>query len=522
MKLVVAIVHNEDAGALVDALLDKEFRATRVSQLRRLPQAVERDDPPGRRGRRCRRGHGDRPRHVHVADPGRQPDAADHGAGRVLHALPARGRGRRRDRLRRPGRPLRAALAVAWAGRRRPSASAARGRGRSRPTTSRPSRRSPATATRCISIPTSPARTRPGALIVHGGLTTGLFNALVAEVLPGPGSVFLHQEWDYPAPAFIGDTVTAEAEVIDARADKPITTLRCVARRADGTEVLRGDLRRLHDDPGRRPRDDGDERDRARRRRAEPAERWVQLAILGVGMVLAMSPSFAAAAVAPILREEWSVGPLDLPFLTVVVQLGFAVGAIGLAVIGAPDVIPGPRLFAAGAIGRGDREPRVRARRDRPRVGDPVPVPDRRGARRRLPGRDEARRGLVPARPRPGDRRGQRRANGRRRPAVPVPGDRRVCRRRLAAGRRRSQRRGRPPVPRSLARPADAGRSMSPAPRFSPAIAAAAFREPSVRLASARLLRPHVGAVRDVDVDPDLPPRRASPRPACPTPRSPR
>ncbi len=84
------------------------------------------------------------------------------------------------------------------------------------------------------------ARTRPGRLIVHGGLTTGLFNALVAQVLPGPGSVFLHQEWDYPAPAYVGDTVTAEAEVIEARADKPITTLRCVARRDDGTEVLRG------------------------------------------------------------------------------------------------------------------------------------------------------------------------------------------------------------------------------------------------------------------------------------------
>lgn len=83
-------------------------------------------------------------------------------------------------------------------------------------------------------------RTRPGRRIVHGGLTTGLFNALVAEVLPGPGSVFLHQEWDYPAPAYIGDTVTAEAEVIEARADKPITTLRCVARRDDGTEVLTG------------------------------------------------------------------------------------------------------------------------------------------------------------------------------------------------------------------------------------------------------------------------------------------
>jgi acyl dehydratase len=83
-------------------------------------------------------------------------------------------------------------------------------------------------------------RTRAGRLIVHGGLTTGLFNALVAMELPGPGSVFIHQEWDYPAPAYVGDTVTAEAEVIEARADKPITTLRCVARRDDGTEVLRG------------------------------------------------------------------------------------------------------------------------------------------------------------------------------------------------------------------------------------------------------------------------------------------
>ena len=83
-------------------------------------------------------------------------------------------------------------------------------------------------------------RTRPGRLIVHGGLTTGLFNALVAEVLPGPGSVFLHQEWEYPAPVYIGDTVTAEAEVVEARPDKPITTMRCIARRADGTEVLTG------------------------------------------------------------------------------------------------------------------------------------------------------------------------------------------------------------------------------------------------------------------------------------------
>jgi acyl dehydratase len=59
--------------------------------------------------------------------------------------------------------------------------------------------------------PAFASRTRAGGLIVHGGLTTALFNALVAEVLPGPGSVFLHQEWDYPAAVPIGDTVTAEA-----------------------------------------------------------------------------------------------------------------------------------------------------------------------------------------------------------------------------------------------------------------------------------------------------------------------
>jgi acyl dehydratase len=84
-------------------------------------------------------------------------------------------------------------------------------------------------------------RTRLGGLVVQGGLTTGLFNALVATELPGPGSVFLHQEWDYSAPVYVGDTVTAHAEVIEARADKPITRLRCVARRQDGTEVLRGE-----------------------------------------------------------------------------------------------------------------------------------------------------------------------------------------------------------------------------------------------------------------------------------------
>ena len=85
------------------------------------------------------------------------------------------------------------------------------------------------------------AATPFGRRIVHGGLTTGLFNALVAEQLPGPGSVFLHQEWDFPAAVPIGEPVTAVIEVIKARADKPITTLKCRAVLGDGTEVLRGE-----------------------------------------------------------------------------------------------------------------------------------------------------------------------------------------------------------------------------------------------------------------------------------------
>ncbi len=83
---------------------------------------------------------------------------------------------------------------------------------------------------------------------------------------------------------------------------------------------------------------------------SEPRERWVQLAILGLGTLLAMAPSFSGSAVAPVLREEWAVGVLELPFLQVVVQLGFAAGAIGLAVGGVPDVVSGPRLFAIGAV----------------------------------------------------------------------------------------------------------------------------------------------------------------------------
>lgn len=83
-------------------------------------------------------------------------------------------------------------------------------------------------------------RSRFGGIIVQGGITSGLLNAVVAEDLPGPGSVFLHVDWRFTAPVRPGDELTAEVEVLEAREDKPITKLRTTVARGDGTVVLDG------------------------------------------------------------------------------------------------------------------------------------------------------------------------------------------------------------------------------------------------------------------------------------------
>jgi acyl dehydratase len=84
------------------------------------------------------------------------------------------------------------------------------------------------------------AHTRFGGLIVQGGVTSGLLNAVVAEDLPGPGSVFLHVDWSFKAPVSPGDEITAEVEVLEAREDKPITRLRTTITNGEGIVVLDG------------------------------------------------------------------------------------------------------------------------------------------------------------------------------------------------------------------------------------------------------------------------------------------
>ena len=84
------------------------------------------------------------------------------------------------------------------------------------------------------------ARSRFGGIIVQGGVTSGLLNAVVAEDLPGPGSVFLHVDWSFRAPVRPGDVITAEVEVLEVREDKPISTLRTTISNQDDVVVLEG------------------------------------------------------------------------------------------------------------------------------------------------------------------------------------------------------------------------------------------------------------------------------------------
>jgi len=81
---------------------------------------------------------------------------------------------------------------------------------------------------------------RFGEIVVQGGITSAILNAVVAEKLPGPGTVFLNINWNFTAPVRPGDTITGHVEVIEVRNDKPVTKLRTTVTRDDGTVALEG------------------------------------------------------------------------------------------------------------------------------------------------------------------------------------------------------------------------------------------------------------------------------------------
>ena len=85
------------------------------------------------------------------------------------------------------------------------------------------------------------SQTRFGGIVVQGGIISAILNAVVAEDLPGPGTVFLQVNWQFKAPVRPGDVITGEVEVTGVREDKPVTELDTRVLLADGRVVLEGE-----------------------------------------------------------------------------------------------------------------------------------------------------------------------------------------------------------------------------------------------------------------------------------------
>jgi acyl dehydratase len=79
-----------------------------------------------------------------------------------------------------------------------------------------------------------------GGLIVQGGVTSGILNALVAEDVPGPGTVFLGMELKFTKAVYVGDTIKGRVEVKTVREDKPICTIEVNVTNQNGDVCLSG------------------------------------------------------------------------------------------------------------------------------------------------------------------------------------------------------------------------------------------------------------------------------------------
>ena len=76
--------------------------------------------------------------------------------------------------------------------------------------------------------------------IAHGMLGAGLISAVLGTRLPGPNTIYLGQDLKFLAPVKLGDTITAEVEVLE-KIDRPkMLKLKTVVRNQAGTVVIDG------------------------------------------------------------------------------------------------------------------------------------------------------------------------------------------------------------------------------------------------------------------------------------------
>jgi 3-hydroxybutyryl-CoA dehydratase len=85
------------------------------------------------------------------------------------------------------------------------------------------------------------ATTRFGRRIAHGILTASLISALLANDLPGPGTIYLSQSLTFKAPVYLGETITATAELTAYRPERRIATFKTTCHNQDGKLVLEGE-----------------------------------------------------------------------------------------------------------------------------------------------------------------------------------------------------------------------------------------------------------------------------------------
>ena len=88
--------------------------------------------------------------------------------------------------------------------------------------------------------PAAAEASRFGGVIVQGGVTTGILNAVVAEDLPGPGSVFLQIAWSFSKAVYVGDRITGRVEIVEVREDKPICTIATTVTNQHGDVCVTG------------------------------------------------------------------------------------------------------------------------------------------------------------------------------------------------------------------------------------------------------------------------------------------
>lgn len=84
------------------------------------------------------------------------------------------------------------------------------------------------------------ATTQFGQRIAHGALSASFISAVLGNDLPGPGAVFVELNLRFRKPAFIGDVVTAVAEVSEINLRTGRVKMKCYCE-VNGKKICRGD-----------------------------------------------------------------------------------------------------------------------------------------------------------------------------------------------------------------------------------------------------------------------------------------